>query len=348
VLVGLLESPSYEVKEQAIWALGNIAGDNYEFRDIIIQAGAVYPLIRIIEESVAEGTLLKNAIWALLNLCRGKPLPPYYAVRDTIPVFARVIMTQENTELLMDAALALSFLSGGSNEDDRNQRVLDTGVVPFLVRLLDDSFASLVAPCVKTIGNLLTGSNEQGNIVLEVPRIIEAIFRLLAHPKKALRREAAWVISIIAAGTPRHLEYLLQDAFYLNDIFKIILKEPSIEVRREAVWVLRNAVETADQRQLQILLLHRGIIQRMSVLLEKNGDQKIQEVIFRGLASILNRESFPEGYSRDVCVKILSSFGVAMKVIENLRNSQDNEIANLAQNILASQYDVQESNEKFF
>jgi hypothetical protein len=40
-LVRLLECPSPNVREQAVWCLGNIAGDCPEFRDMVLSAGAL-------------------------------------------------------------------------------------------------------------------------------------------------------------------------------------------------------------------------------------------------------------------------------------------------------------------
>ena len=49
VLVELLNSPHIEVVEQAIWGLGNIAGDSSKVRDMVIAAGAVNPIANILD-----------------------------------------------------------------------------------------------------------------------------------------------------------------------------------------------------------------------------------------------------------------------------------------------------------
>ena len=41
----LLSSPNDDVREQAVWALGNIAGDSPPCRDLVLQAGAMEPLM---------------------------------------------------------------------------------------------------------------------------------------------------------------------------------------------------------------------------------------------------------------------------------------------------------------
>ena len=50
-------SPQDDVKEQAVWALGNIAGDSPECRDIVLQLGALHPLLQLLKDSYkGEGT----------------------------------------------------------------------------------------------------------------------------------------------------------------------------------------------------------------------------------------------------------------------------------------------------
>jgi hypothetical protein len=43
--VKLLSSPHQNVAEQAVWALGNIAGDGPDLRDHVIECGAIQPLL---------------------------------------------------------------------------------------------------------------------------------------------------------------------------------------------------------------------------------------------------------------------------------------------------------------
>jgi hypothetical protein len=47
--VKLLKSPHVEVVEQAIWGIGNIAGDGPRIRDIVIAAGAVEPIANLLD-----------------------------------------------------------------------------------------------------------------------------------------------------------------------------------------------------------------------------------------------------------------------------------------------------------
>lgn len=51
--IRLLSSPSPNVAEQAVWALGNIAGDGSKTRDIVLNANVVEGLVQLVESDLA-------------------------------------------------------------------------------------------------------------------------------------------------------------------------------------------------------------------------------------------------------------------------------------------------------
>lgn len=48
VFIELLSSPVDDVQEQAVWALGNIAGDSSECRDYVLNSGVMQPLLKYV------------------------------------------------------------------------------------------------------------------------------------------------------------------------------------------------------------------------------------------------------------------------------------------------------------
>ncbi|XP_065907211.1 importin subunit alpha-5-like [Dysidea avara] len=133
-LIRLLHSPFVNVQEQAVWALGNIAGDNVQFREFVLENGILDPLLLIFKSSSASGVLMKHATWTLSNLCRGKnpPLKSEYAAR-CLPILSQLLY-HDNLNVISDTCWSLSFLADGSNK--RIQQVIDAGVVMRLVELL--------------------------------------------------------------------------------------------------------------------------------------------------------------------------------------------------------------------
>ena len=86
---------------------------------------------------------IKIGTWAISHLCRGKPLPDFEQVKEAIPILARVVIKEEDQEVLKNAIWALRSLSSAdeNDENDRNykikiQSVIDSGCVQRLVNLL--------------------------------------------------------------------------------------------------------------------------------------------------------------------------------------------------------------------
>ncbi len=85
-------------------------------------------------ETCQSGVLLRNATWALSNLCRGKePRVPLERIAPAIPTLVR-LARHVDAEVVSYACWALSFLS--EDKDGTLHPLLEAGICALLVGLL--------------------------------------------------------------------------------------------------------------------------------------------------------------------------------------------------------------------
>ena len=144
---------------QAVWALGNIAGDSPEFRDAVLNAKALSFMVNAASNGNSI-SLLRQIAFAISNLCRGKPAPQFALVKPALPLLAKLFGVGD-TEIVQSVCWALSYISQGDNEKERLTAVINTGVIRDVVTLLRSTNEKLVMPALRIIGNIAAGDNEQ-------------------------------------------------------------------------------------------------------------------------------------------------------------------------------------------
>ena len=104
IFIQLLSSPDEDVREQAAWALGNVAGDSVQCRDLVLRLNAM-PALLAIGENFSETSrlsMIRNTTWTISNLCRGKPAPDFLMVQAALPLLGRLIFSTD-AETITDA-----------------------------------------------------------------------------------------------------------------------------------------------------------------------------------------------------------------------------------------------------
>jgi importin subunit alpha-1 len=99
MLLPLLQSPDDNVREQAVWVIGNIAGSDVRFRDMLLAAGALQLVLPICDPH-GKASLLCKATSSLKNFCGGKPpLPDIAGVLPALPVLAPLLYSYDEQVL---------------------------------------------------------------------------------------------------------------------------------------------------------------------------------------------------------------------------------------------------------
>ncbi|XP_019174864.1 PREDICTED: importin subunit alpha-2-like [Ipomoea nil] len=279
IFVKLLASPSDDVREQAVWALGNVAGDSPGCRDLVLGNGALIPLLAQLNEQ-AKLSMLRNATWTLSNFCRGKPQPPFEQVRPALSALQCLVHANDE-EVLTDACWALSYLSDGTN--DKIQAVVEAGVCKRLVELLLHPSPSVLIPALRTVGNIVTGDDQQTQCIIEFGALPCLLSLLIHNHKKSIKKEACWTISNITAGNKTQIQAVIE-AGLIGPLVNL-LQTAEFDIKKEAAWALSNATSGGTNEQIKFLVT-QGCIKPLCDLLVCP-DPRIITVCMEGLENIL-------------------------------------------------------------
>ena len=309
--VRLLRTQHFEVIEQAIWGLGNLAGDNPRIRDIVINAGAVNPIAELLDRTAPGNSFVRNASWTLSNFCRGRPAPKFEKVIRCIPSLAKVLIENDAEEILTDICWAMSYISDGGQ--GHIPVILQTNVLPRLVQLLEHDHLAISVASLRTIGNILTGNDEETQAAIDAGAL-EAFVRLITHPKKAIRKEVCWSVSNITAGNKYQIQMALDSG--LIDKLVHLLQHDDTDIKKEAVWALSNCTTYATPQQYYTLA-DKGALQALVAVLDIQTEARTLIVSMEGISNILKcgKQHFTnEGQDENPFAVVLEKCGGVDKI----------------------------------
>ncbi|KAL0336875.1 UNVERIFIED_CONTAM: Importin subunit alpha-9 [Sesamum calycinum] len=193
IIAHMGEKSSLPVAEQCAWALGNVAGEGEELRNILLSQGALQPLARMMLPN--KGSTVRTAAWALSNLIKG---PDPKAATDLIRidgVLDAILrhLKRGDEELATEVAWVVVYVTALSNfatsmlaKSDLLQIIVD--------RLASSNSLQLLIPeSAWVLSNIAAGSVEHKKIIHSSEAVL-LLMRLLSTAPFDIRKEVAYVL----------------------------------------------------------------------------------------------------------------------------------------------------------
>ncbi|KAH8061502.1 hypothetical protein JL722_4130 [Aureococcus anophagefferens] len=199
-----------------------------------------------------------------------EPQPPVDAVLATgvVAVLARLLAHHAMPELQFEAAWALTNVAS----TDKTQAVVDAGVVPAMVQLMQSPNGDVREQCIWCLGNIAGDSTESRDAVLAAGR----------NPATtSLLRNATWSLSNLCRGTPKPDVARLAPAI---PVLVGLLRSDDVDTLMDACWAL-SYLSDGDEARIQCVVDH-GAAAALSPLLG-HASHKVVTPALRTLGNVV-------------------------------------------------------------
>ncbi|VDN33565.1 unnamed protein product, partial [Gongylonema pulchrum] len=230
ILINWLCDPDRELRESALFALGNLAAENCNCRDLCIKHGMPQKLVLIANKLVFFYKNLsltlpeaRCAVWTASNLCRGKNPPvDVNKIAVLLPLLNEAIQSSD-TQIVTDAVRAFARLLDALPVK-LYKNILTDVVVDRLVTYLNHPNKNIWSSALLAIGNIVSGDDDQTQSVLDRPDALPNLHRILLDGDPKTKREVAWALSNIAAGNSKQIQAIF-DAGIVPSLMNILSNE---------------------------------------------------------------------------------------------------------------------------
>ncbi|KAG9019424.1 Importin alpha subunit (Karyopherin alpha subunit) (Serine-rich RNA polymerase I suppressor protein) [Tulasnella sp. 427] len=265
----------------ALYALGNIAADSGNLRDVILACDGVLPLMKILTHLEDGGYSESRVALAVQTL----------ATQDLIPILAQLIRTRQSAssadslETLENSVIALSRIC----DKGFFPEVSNTGILRQLVELCGPSHPTVQRYSLLTLGYFVADTEPHTDAAIEAG-VIPALMDCITASSKHARELACWTASNIIAGTLRQAQAILDAGIIKPVVARLSDRSEEMIVKKEACWVLTNLVEACFRHRTKDwtdLLYEERLVTVFGHALTIS-DGKIQSNAAQSLRSILD------------------------------------------------------------
>eukprot|EP01084_Bolivina_argentea_P138999 244579_1 len=275
LFINLIKSTSYLVQEQAIWALGNISGNNLNSRNLVLNNNILQQFVPICKNYLKlknhkQGIcVLRNVSWVVSNLCREGERPTWKYIEQIIECLFYLFKTNDN-DILSTSGSAFnrltSFISG--DNDMLITTIKNMGLIQVFVDLLDNESSKVQHCMLVIINNLLARAIMVTEHVINCG-VLKKLQRLMK--KNTTKSRQKHVIAIcciisnviyITADSTHGIEQVMKADIFplLIDILQndeedqVILQDNEEAIVEQILWTIGNSLDRGTDEQISYLV----------------------------------------------------------------------------------------------
>ncbi|XP_063590566.1 importin subunit alpha-1-like [Penaeus indicus] len=160
-----------------------------------------------------EVSTIRVVAWVLANIFRNKNLTlTPEQLKESIATL-KVLVNYRDEEVNVDALWALSYLS--EQGDEEIEGVLREDLLPVIVRHLGSDRSQMIVPALRASGNIVSGNDLQTEAALAAG-VLPLYKQLLRNTRRNIRKETAWALSNVTAGTRGQIQQVVDEDLLLD------------------------------------------------------------------------------------------------------------------------------------
>ena len=228
-VLNLLSVSNLEIVGNALWVIGNVAGDGVNMLALLMSLEALQRILMLAGRFREFPVNIQSSlVWTIGNFFRLEQAISKRLTFETV-LLLKDISRPNQEEILVETSWALHHISS-TNQGVRT--IVQAGFIPHLVSLLEHSNVKIINAALRTIGSVIAEGDANDLNALKNAGFVEGLERLTEFNFKAMHREIVWILGNVVLDASEEVMSLIQTK--LVD------------------FVFRNAVGTGEEIQSEV------------------------------------------------------------------------------------------------
>jgi len=285
-LMLLLEHEKNEMTSIALWGLSNIAGDSEKYRDLLLEQGIIDPMLKIAHTMNPTPEFFENYSSLISNLVSGKPYPDFGQVGSLLPTLVELLAI-DNEEVIINTLWSISRIANQSEEaleevlnmeilgyvikmlqqesisiqapalrivgnlvvgnDDQTQRVLDSGILPYLALFMKSSKSQMKKEICWIWSNILASNEKHITLAFSIPHFYENLKALLIEPSFVIAKEALICVTNATSSAATEVIQYMVDRETIELLTRLLTTYQDEEYISYCISALDNILDVGHQ-----------------------------------------------------------------------------------------------------